>query len=63
VQKIQAETESQIEMLIFGHQIKKKKYGMERNLRLQSIQKRINDNPNYYKLEFVKAIAYNLSFY
>jgi hypothetical protein len=62
MQKIQAETELQIEMLISGHQIKKKKYGVERNLGLQSIQKRINNNPNYCKLEFLKAIAYNLSF-
>jgi len=49
-------------MLISGYQIEKKKYGLERNLRLQLIQQRINDNPNYCKLEFLKAIVYNLSF-
>jgi len=62
VHKIQAETESQIVMLISGHQIKNKKYGAERNLRLHSIQQRINHNPNYCKLDFLKAIAYNLRF-
>jgi hypothetical protein len=57
VQKIQAETEAQIEMLIFGHRIKKKTYGVKRNLRLQLIQKGMNDNPNYCKFEFLKTIA------
>jgi len=61
VQKIQVETESQIELLISGHQIQEKKYGLERNLRLQFIQQRINDNPNFYKLDFLKAVVYNLS--